>query len=118
MGYTEAYQMALAEDGSYETLLSYEIADSKMVPVENRVLDYYLHRTEGVEIREDGTPIYQYREMDPSLWKAQKAWRMQRDNEAQNVYLLLYQDRLVELGAAWAMTEQRMRICGENFGSR
>lgn len=113
--YTEAYQSAQADDGSYETLLSYEMADGKMVSIEESILDYYLHRTEGVGMAEDGTPIFQYREMDSKLWGSQKAWRMYREGEAQNVYLILYEDRLVELGAAWALTEQQMRLCGKKF---
>lgn len=113
--YSEAFQSAQAEDGSPETLISYEIVDSKMVPVDSFVLDYYLHRTESVAMQEDGTPIFLYREMDPALWGAEKAWRMYREEEAQNVYLILYGDRLIELGAAWALTEQQMRICMENF---
>ena len=74
-------------------------------------LSTYLRQyTEDTEIW-----IREYRPEDPAPWGAQAAYRLWRDGEAYNRWLLCWEDRIVELDADWALTEQQQEIAAEKL---
>ena len=112
--YTEASQIQVKEDGSYVPVLSYELVEGRAVSVNGMVLDHYLSRMASSARKDENGDIQSvmYQEMNPLPWKAEKAWQMTDGTNDFNVYLLLYEDTLVELGAQEALTQEQMSIFG------
>ena len=110
LGYLEGRQWH-APDGSDALELEYEVVTVKASFLYDWCLSTYLRQyTEDTEIW-----IREYRPEDPAPWGAQAAYRLWRDGEAYNRWLLCWEDRIVELDADWALTEQQQEIAAEKL---
>lgn len=116
--HTEASQVDMKEDGSYDAVLSYELVDSRMMGVDGFVTEHYLNRMSGAAMMtEDGELVHpnHYEQADPAPWGAEKAWQVVTEGEKGNVFLLLFEDRLAEIGSAVPFTPEQMKAIGEKL---
>ena len=114
LSHTEASQITVKEDGTYVPILSYELVEGRAVSVSGMVLDHYLSRMEASARQDENGDIQsvRYKVMDEKPWLAEQAWQMTDGTVDFNVYLLRYENQLVELGCQEALTEEQMTIFG------
>lgn len=112
--HTEASQIEMKEDGTYVPVLSYELVEGRAVSVGGMVLNHYLSRMASSARQDENGDIQsvRYQPIDEKPWKALQAWQMTDGTVDFNVYLLLYENHLVELGCQEALTEEQMSIFG------
>ena len=112
--YTEASQIQIQEDGTYVPVLSYELVEGRAVSVDGMVLDHYLSRMAASARQDENGEVQsvRYKSMDEKPWLAEQAWQMTDGTVDFNVYLLRYENKLVELGCQEALTQEQMTIFG------
>ena len=60
-------------------------------------------------------PDREYRPEDPAPWGAQAAYRLWWDGEADDRWLLCWENKIVELNADWVLTDQQKEITAERL---
>ena len=68
----------------------------------------YPEDTEGWEV---------HQAVDPAPWDADAAYQLILGGEAQERYLLCYEDRIVEIDFSWTPTEAQMEVVGQILGT-
>lgn len=108
LGYLRGSQWYLSIAGTGEPGLSYEVVTVRAPFLYDWCLSEYLEEYEKYPDRE-------YRPEDPYPWNAQAAYRLWWDGEADDRWLLCWEDRIVELNADWVLTDQQKEITAERL---
>lgn len=110
--HSEATQMIVGEDQTQEVILSYEMVEGRAGRVDGKVLDHFLDR---MSMTSAGETNVHYEPIDEEMWQAKQAWQMYDGEKFYNVYLVLYDNCLMELGAPEPLTEAQMSLVGEKL---
>lgn len=115
--YTEASQVLQQEDGTYAPILSYEMVEGRAVGVHGMVFNHYLNRMASSARKDENGEIVSvsYKPIPEGPWQAEKAFQMTDGTIDFNVYLVLYENSLLEIGAEEALTEEQMGIFGKKI---
>lgn len=107
LGYLEGRQWHIP-DGTDALELEYEVVTVRASFLYDWCLSECLEEYEKYPDRE-------YRPEDPSPWGAQAAYRLWWDGEADDRWLLCWEDKIVELNADWVLTDQQKEITAERL---
>lgn len=98
-------------DALAEPELEYRIVQVKVPFLYDWVLNLMLEDFDHNHAFPDDDPNWKEdRQIDPAPWGAEKAYQLYLGGEAQERYLLCYEDAIIEIDLDWFPTEEQMEI--------
>ena len=99
--------------------LSYEIVDTDTRFVYDRIFQWMSHRYDhyfdDLEWDETFELRYVYRPTDAEPWGAEAAWRLTKGEGPTDIYLICWEDRILELETGWELSESQIEVAAAKF---
>ena len=99
--------------------LSYEIVDADTRFVYDWIFQWMSHRYDHYvdyeEWDETSELRYVYTPADAEPWDAEAVWRLKKGDEPTDIYLICWDDRILELETGWELSESQIEVAAAKF---
>ncbi|MFR8165877.1 MAG: hypothetical protein ACLU8D_07750 [Enterocloster sp.] len=117
LAHTEYSQQPLTTDQSVSDL-RYEVTEVKADFLYGFLKKRLLWEQQDVVTDQKVVMAYHYKPVDPAPWKALDAYRVYWRDSYLNVYLVFYEDRILEIRFGWEPSKWQMAAAAEKLAGK